>query len=185
MLIPATTVPVTIIGAFAAMCGARLLGQPLDLFAIMLRSASSSTTPSSWSRAPRTHRARHDGHDAAIQAMNELLGPDHRHHAGADVGVPAGRLPAGPDRPDVRAVRAGDRGDGAVERDQRADAKPTQCALWLRPPVPPEQRNAFYRGFNSVYARLETRLCRPDRTHGDAQRPDGGHRRWPSSRLAA
>jgi HAE1 family hydrophobic/amphiphilic exporter-1 len=30
--------------------------------------------------------------------------------------------------------------------------KPTQSALWLRPPVPLERRNAFYR-FNSVYAR--------------------------------
>jgi len=36
-----------------------------------------------------------------------------------------------------------------------ATLKPTQCALWLRPSVPPEQRNWFYRGFNSVYNRLE------------------------------
>jgi HAE1 family hydrophobic/amphiphilic exporter-1 len=36
-----------------------------------------------------------------------------------------------------------------------ATLKPTQCALWLRRPVPPEQRNWFYRGFNSVYDRLE------------------------------
>ena len=33
--------------------------------------------------------------------------------------------------------------------------KPTQAALWLRPPVPPERRNAFYRGFNAVYGRME------------------------------
>ena len=33
--------------------------------------------------------------------------------------------------------------------------KPTQCALWLRPPVPPEKRNFFYRGFNTVYAAAE------------------------------
>ena len=33
--------------------------------------------------------------------------------------------------------------------------KPTQSALWLRPPVPPERRNAFYRGFNAVYGRME------------------------------
>jgi HAE1 family hydrophobic/amphiphilic exporter-1 len=33
--------------------------------------------------------------------------------------------------------------------------KPTQCALWLRPPVPPERRNVFYRGFNAVYGRAE------------------------------
>jgi HAE1 family hydrophobic/amphiphilic exporter-1 len=36
-----------------------------------------------------------------------------------------------------------------------ATLKPTQCALWLRQPVPPEQRNFFYRGFNAVYARME------------------------------
>jgi HAE1 family hydrophobic/amphiphilic exporter-1 len=36
-----------------------------------------------------------------------------------------------------------------------ATLKPTQCALWLRRPVPPEQRNFFYRGFNRVYDRLE------------------------------
>ena len=38
--------------------------------------------------------------------------------------------------------------------------KPTQCALWLRPPVPPEQRNFFYRGFNAVYNRLENAYAR-------------------------
>jgi HAE1 family hydrophobic/amphiphilic exporter-1 len=33
--------------------------------------------------------------------------------------------------------------------------KPTQSALWLRAPVPPAQRNAFYRAFNAIYERLE------------------------------
>ena len=33
--------------------------------------------------------------------------------------------------------------------------KPTQSALWLRPPKPPERRNFFYRGFNAVYGALE------------------------------
>ena len=36
-----------------------------------------------------------------------------------------------------------------------ATLKPTQCAMWLRRPVPPEQRNWFYRGFNRVYDKLE------------------------------
>src|SRR5262249_48736641 len=36
-----------------------------------------------------------------------------------------------------------------------ATLKPTQCALWLRQPVPPEKRNIFYRGFNAVYNRFE------------------------------
>ena len=29
--------------------------------------------------------------------------------------------------------------------------KPTQCALWLEAPVPPEKRNTFYRAFNNAY----------------------------------
>ena len=41
-----------------------------------------------------------------------------------------------------------------------ATLKPTQCALWLRPPVPPEQRNIFYRGFNAVYGRFENAYSR-------------------------
>ena len=41
-----------------------------------------------------------------------------------------------------------------------ATLKPTQCALWLRRPVPPEQRNWFYRGFNAVYDRLERGYAR-------------------------
>ncbi len=41
-----------------------------------------------------------------------------------------------------------------------ATLKPTQCALWLRRPVPPAQRNFFYRGFNAVYERLERRYGR-------------------------
>ena len=36
-----------------------------------------------------------------------------------------------------------------------ATLKPTQCALWLRAPVPPEQRNFFYRGFNRGYRPVE------------------------------
>jgi len=38
--------------------------------------------------------------------------------------------------------------------------KPTQCALWLRPPVPMAQRNWFYRGFNSLYGRPENGYVR-------------------------
>jgi HAE1 family hydrophobic/amphiphilic exporter-1 len=38
-----------------------------------------------------------------------------------------------------------------------ATLKPTQCALWLREPTPPERRNLFYRGFNRVYGALERR----------------------------
>src|SRR6185369_1300937 len=38
-----------------------------------------------------------------------------------------------------------------------ATLKPTQSAMWLRRPKPLEQRNFFYRGFNSIYGKLENR----------------------------
>src|SRR6185295_19635828 len=41
-----------------------------------------------------------------------------------------------------------------------ATLKPTQCAVWLRPPVPPAQRNWFCRGFNAVYDRMERGYAR-------------------------
>jgi HAE1 family hydrophobic/amphiphilic exporter-1 len=40
-----------------------------------------------------------------------------------------------------------------------ATLKPTQCALWLRAPVPPERRNILYRGFNFVYDAGERRYA--------------------------
>jgi HAE1 family hydrophobic/amphiphilic exporter-1 len=36
-----------------------------------------------------------------------------------------------------------------------ATLKPTQAALWLRPPVPRERRNLLYRAFNAGYARVD------------------------------
>src|SRR5213080_3364318 len=36
-----------------------------------------------------------------------------------------------------------------------ATLKPTQAAMWLRPAIPPAQRNIVYRAFNRVYDRVE------------------------------
>ena len=47
-----------------------------------------------------------------------------------------------------------------------ATLKPTQCALWLRPAVPPEQRNFFFRGFNRVYDACERGYVRLIGAHG-------------------
>jgi HAE1 family hydrophobic/amphiphilic exporter-1 len=41
-----------------------------------------------------------------------------------------------------------------------ATLKPTQCALWLRPPVPPEQRNIAFRAFNRAYNPVERAYVR-------------------------
>ena len=61
-------------------------------------------------------RRRRQGHGRAARA-------DHRHNARPDGGVRAGGLPARLERPDVPAVRARHRGDGADQRHQCHDAE--------------------------------------------------------------
>ena len=123
MLVPATTVPVTIIGAFAAMAALGFTVNLSTLFAIVLAigivvddaivvvEGAAHHIERGMSRQGRGD----PGHERAVR-------PDHRHHAGADVGVPAGRVHSRPDRQDVRAVRIGDRRDRAAQRHQCRDA---------------------------------------------------------------
>jgi HAE1 family hydrophobic/amphiphilic exporter-1 len=94
-------------------------------------------------------------HDAAIKAMDELFAPI----IGItlvliSVFLPSAFLPGLTGRmySQFALVIAATALLSAVNA---ATLKPTQCALWLRRPAPPEQRNFFYRGFNSVYNRLE------------------------------
>jgi HAE1 family hydrophobic/amphiphilic exporter-1 len=95
------------------------------------------------------------GHDAAIKAMDELFGPI----IGITLVLMAVFLPAaflpGLTGPALRAVRAGDRRDRADQRDQRRDAEADAMRALAAPPVPPEKRNFFYRGFNAVYDAVE------------------------------
>ncbi len=157
MLVPATTVPVTIIGAFAGDV------RPSALPSISRRclrscwqSASWWTTRSSWWRALRTtSSAASVGHDAAIKAMDELFGPI----IGItlvlmSVFIPAAFLPGltGQMYAQFALVIAA---TALLSAINAATLKPTQCALWLRPAVPPEQRNFFFRGFNRVYSAFE------------------------------
>jgi HAE1 family hydrophobic/amphiphilic exporter-1 len=50
-------------------------------------------------------------------------------------------------------------GTALISAVNAATLKPTQCALWLRRQVPPEERNALYRGFNAAYGALERRYA--------------------------
>jgi HAE1 family hydrophobic/amphiphilic exporter-1 len=100
------------------------------------------------------------GHDAAIRAMDQLFGPI----IGItlvliSVFLPAAFLPGLTGRmyAQFALVIAATALLSAVNA---ATLKPTQCALWLRPPKPPERRNWFYRGFNSIYSRLENGYTR-------------------------
>ncbi|MFB9263250.1 efflux RND transporter permease subunit [Bradyrhizobium erythrophlei] len=156
MLVPATTVPVTIIGAFAAMAALGFTINLSTLFAIVLAIGIvvDDAIVVVEGAAHNIERGM-SGHDAAIKAMDELFAPI----VGItlvliSVFLPAAFLPGLTGRmyAQFALVIAATALLSAVNA---ATLKPTQCALWLRRPVPPAQRNFFYRGFNAVYDRVE------------------------------
>ena len=156
MLVPATTVPVTIIGAFAAMWALGFSVNFSTLFAIVL-SIGIVVDDAIVVVEGAAHNIEQgmSGHDAAIRAMNELLGPI----IGItlvlmSVFLPAAFLPGLTGRmyAQFALVIAATALLSAVNA---VTLKPTQSAMWLRAPVPAERRNAFYRGFNALYGRLE------------------------------
>ncbi len=156
MLVPATTVPVTIIGAFAAMAALGFTINLSTLFAIILAIGIvvDDAIVVVEGAAHNIERGM-SGPQAAISAMDQLLGPI----IGItlvliSVFLPAAFLPGLTGRiyAQFALVIAA---TALISAINAATLKPTQCALWLRPAVPPEQRNWFYRGFNAVYARIE------------------------------
>jgi hydrophobic/amphiphilic exporter-1 (mainly G- bacteria), HAE1 family len=156
MLVPATTVPVTIVGAFAAMWALGFGVNFSTLFAIVLAIGIVVDDAIIVVEAAAHNIDRGmSGHDAAIGAMNVLLAPI----IGItlvlmSVFLPAAFMPGLTGRiyAQFALVIAATALLSAVNA---VTLKPTQAALWLRPAVPPERRNFFYRGFNAVYARLE------------------------------
>jgi HAE1 family hydrophobic/amphiphilic exporter-1 len=160
-LVPATTVPVTIIGAFAGMAALGYTVNLSTLFGIVLAIGIVVDDAIVIVEAVSSHIERGmRAHDAAIKAMNELIGPV----IGITLVLMAVFLPAAflPGLTGkmlaqfalVIAVTA------LISAINAATLKPTQCAQWLREPVPPEKRNLFYRGFNAVYGRLEDAYAR-------------------------
>jgi HAE1 family hydrophobic/amphiphilic exporter-1 len=156
MLVPATTVPVTIIGAFAMMWALGFTVNFSTLFAIVL-SIGIVVDDAIVVVEGAAHNIEQgmSGHDAAIKAMNELLGPI----IGItlvlmSVFLPAAFLPglSGRMYAQFALVIAA---TALLSAINAVTLKPTQSAMWLRPPTPAERRNAFYRGFNVIYGRLE------------------------------
>ncbi len=156
MLVPATTVPVTIIGAFAAMAALGFSVNLSTLFAIVL-SIGIVVDDAIVVVEGAAHNIEKgmSGHDAAIRAMDELFAPI----IGItlvlmSVFMPAAFLPGLTGRmyAQFALVIAATALLSAVNA---ATLKPTQSALWLRPPKPLAERNAFYRGFNALYDRAE------------------------------
>jgi HAE1 family hydrophobic/amphiphilic exporter-1 len=155
-LVPATTVPVTIIGAFAAMLALGFTVNLSTLFALVL--AIGIVVDDAIVIVEGASQQIERGlspHDAAIEAMRQLLGPV--------IGItlvlmavflPSAFLPglSGRMYAQFAIVIAA---TALISAVNAATLKPTQCALWLRPATPPAQRNLFYRGFNATYAKLE------------------------------
>src|SRR6201986_1577015 len=156
MLVPATTVPVTIIGAFAAMAALGFTINLSTLFAIVL--AIGIVVDDAIvvvEGAAHNIELGMNGHDAAIRAMDQLFGPI----IGItlvliSVFLPAAFLPGLTGRiyAQFALVIAA---TALLSAINAATLTPTQCALWLRAPVPPQERNRFYRAFNAIYDRLE------------------------------
>jgi HAE1 family hydrophobic/amphiphilic exporter-1 len=155
-LVPATTVPVTIIGAFAGMAALGFTVNLSTLFGIVLAIGivvdDAIVIVEGVSKYIEQGM---NGHDAAIKAMDELFGPV----VGItlvlmSVFLPAAFMPGLTGKMFAQfalviAVTA------LISAINAATLKPTQCALWLRESVPLDKRNFFYRGFNYVYQKME------------------------------
>ncbi|MBV1799442.1 efflux RND transporter permease subunit [Siccirubricoccus sp. G192] len=160
-LVPATTVPVTIIGTFAAIAALGFTVNLSTLFAIVLAIGIVVDDAIVVVEGAARHMERGlSSHDAAVTAMRELTGPI----AGITlvliaVFVPAAFLPGLTGRiyAQFALVMAA---TALISAINAATLKPTQCALWLRRPVPQDQRNRLLRGFNRGYDALERGYAR-------------------------
>ena len=152
VLVPATTVPVTIIGAFIAMALLGFTVNLMTLFALILAIGivvddaivivENAAYYIERGLAPK---------DATIKAMGEMTGPV----MGITLVLTAVFLPA--------AFLPGITGQlfrqfalviasiAIISAINALTLKPAQCALWLKPHAQDKPSNWFYRGFNSAY----------------------------------
>ena len=156
MLVPATTVPVTIIGAFAAMAALGFSINLMTLFALIL--AIGIVVDDAIIIVENASHYIEQGltpKDAAIKAMSELTGPV----IGITlvltaVFVPAAFLP-GITGQLFRQFALVIAATALISALNALTLKPTQCALYLKPKPPGWRPNAFYRAFNRGYAAVE------------------------------
>jgi HAE1 family hydrophobic/amphiphilic exporter-1 len=153
-LVPATTVPVTIIGTFAAMAALGFGVNLLTLFALVL--AIGIVVDDAIIVVEGSAKYVEQGVDpkeAAARAMNELLRPILAITLVLlCVFLPAAILPGivGQLYRQFALVIAA---TAVISAINAVTLKPTQCAMWLRPQT--GRPNAFYRGFNHLYDKLE------------------------------
>lgn len=154
VLVPATTVPVTIIGAFAAMWALGFSVNVLTLFGLILAIGIvvDDAIVIVENAAHHIERGK-PPKEATMQAMGEVLGPI----IGITLVLMAVFIPS--------AMLAGITGQlyrqfaltiaatALISAINAVTLKPAQCALWLRPPK--QKKNWFVRGFNTAYGFVE------------------------------
>ena len=156
MLVPATTVPVTIIGAFSAMAALGFSINLSTLFAIVL--AIGIVVDDAIVIVEGVSRYVEEGipgREAAGRAMDDLIGPV----IGItlvlmSVFIPAAFLP-GLTGQIYRQFALVIAATAFISAINAVTLKPTQSALWLRPPIPEARRNLFSRGFNAAFGATE------------------------------
>ena len=151
MLVPATTVPVTIIGAFIAMAGLGFTVNLMTLFALILAIGivvddaiiivENSSYYIEQGMSPK---------EATIRAMEELTGPV----MGITLALVAVFLPAaflpGITGQIFRQFALVIAATAVISAINALTLKPVQCATWLRPRGD-KRPNWFYRGFNRAF----------------------------------
>jgi len=155
VLIPATTVPVTIIGAFAAMFALGFSVNLLTLFGLIL-AVGIVVDDAIVIVENAVHHIDVDKLDpkhATIKAMDEVIGPV----IGITlvlmaVFIPTAFLP-GITGQLYRQFALTIAATALISALNAVTLKPAQCAVWLKPT--PERKNAFFRAFNRGYDRVE------------------------------
>ena len=155
-LVPATTVPVTIIGAFAAMAVMGFSINLLTLFAVVLAIGIVVDDAIVVVEGVSQHVERGQSpKQASIDAMRELFGPI----IGItlvlmSVFLPPAFMP-GITGQMYRQFALVIAATALISAINAVTLKPTQCALWLRATIRTGARTIFFRGFNSIYERVE------------------------------
>ncbi len=160
-LVPATTVPVTIIGAFAAMAVLGFSINLLTLFAVVLAIGIVVDDAIVVVEGVAQHVERgQTPKQGAIDAMKELMGPI----IGItlvlmSVFLPPAFMP-GITGQMYRQFALVIAATALISAVNALTLKPTQCALWLRARDPKAKKAVFFRWFNAVYEPLERRYVR-------------------------
>jgi len=155
VLIPATTVPVTIIGAFAALGALGFSVNMLTLFGLVLAIGIvvDDAIVIVENAAHHIDHNKLDPRTATIKAMSEVIGPV----IGITLVLMAVFLPTaflpGITGQLYRQFALTIAATAIISAINAVTLKPAQCAVYLRPTK--ARKNLFYRGFNAVYDRFE------------------------------